>query len=160
MENDYNDNENLINSLNEYRYKKYSSTIKFWYVLSIVICIISYILLDVDIITYHESLIEKNINIPSEYQYIYIYDILYGAWYLGIYIYAACKNYQDIKCLYCLIPIMYLANFILHILLYVDINNELKKNNMRMTKETDDFIFYCISVIFNWIMTIGYLKYI
>lgn len=156
MENNYNDTDDLIINLNESKYKKYKSTIKTWFILSIVIGFIAYILLDVDLITYHESLIEKNISIPSEYQYIYIYDLLYGAWYVGIYIYASC-NSSNTKCLYCLIPIMYLANFILHILLFVEINNQLKKTNIKMTNEPDNFIFYCISVIFNWIMSVLYL---
>ncbi len=170
MENDYNDTDNLIIDTRETNSKcyKHSSTIKFWFVISIVLCVISYILLDVDITVYYDSLNDKNIYIPKEYEYIYIYDILYGAWYLGIYIYIAyyynnknnTKDYYNIKCVYFLISIIYLANFVLHIVSYVDIYNKLKQNNMKMTNDTDNFIFYCISVVFNWIMTFLYLRYI
>ena len=159
MENNYNDTDILIINSREY---KYSPTIKLWYVISITLCVISYILLDINIMVSYDSLI-TNIGyqyLPDQYKYIYIYDYLYAAWYLGSYIYIACNNNKNIKCVYFLILIIYLANFVLHIFLYVIITNELKKYNMKMTDGTDNFIFYCISVIFNWIMTLLYLIYI
>ncbi len=160
MENDYNDNDNLIVNLQQRNEYKNYPNIKFCFGLSIVLCILAYILLDVNMIVSYESLDNHNQTLPVQYKYIYVYDLVYAAWYLAIYIYIASNYNKNITCVYFLIPIVFLANIIIHIVSYVIITNELKKNKMTMHDGVENFVYYCISVIFNCIMLFLYIKYV
>lgn len=158
MENDYNDN--LIITHREKINNKYKSTIKFFFGVSIFLCIIAYILIDTNIYSGYEFIISKNETISSEYKYIFLFDLLYSLWYLFIYIYIICYNNNKIKYLYFLIASIYFANIIYHIVSNIIIVNKLKKLNLDVLDEDNTFIYYCICVFFNSIMSLLFIKYV
>ncbi len=161
MENDYNDNQN-IRLLNDKETHKENNQfkIKFFFVFSIFLCIIAYILIDVNIYTSYEYIISKNETISSEFKYIFVFDSLYALWYLFIYIYIICTN-KSIYYVYFIIPVVYSANIIYHISSSIIINKKLKALNFTGIYDEDrTFLFYCIAVLFNCIMSFLFIRYV
>jgi hypothetical protein len=95
------DNDNLIINIREEKQKKYKSIVKFFFCFSIFLCIIAYILIDVNIYTSYEYIINNNETISSEYKYIFIFDSFYAVWYLFIYIYIICNSNNKLKYVLC-----------------------------------------------------------
>ncbi len=163
MENDYNDNIQLLNvNEREPKTNKHNSTIKFFFIVSIFLCVIAYILIDTNILSSYEYIISKNETISSEYKYIFLFDSFYSLWYLFIYIYIICTNNKNIIFyIYFSIPVVYLANIIYHIVSSIIINKKLKTMNfINIYDEDRTFMFYCIAVLFNCIMSFLFIRYI
>ncbi len=139
------------------RIKEPNSNIRFFFGISIFLCILSYILVDVDIYNGYEIIVEKNETIKSEYKYIFLTDSLYALVILSIYIYIICTRFNYYY-LYIIIQLIYLSNILYHFISSVIIINILKKYKYNTDTENGNVAFFCFSVIFNIIMSYFYNK--